>query len=109
MGVAYWREVLDVDPDTDYMIHLWIKNTATEEPATTDPTVGMRVNGVDVFNDYTVPNHVGDADTWDQMSVLFSSGPDSQLTVEVVNWADSIGGSGGLDIAIDDVTIVGCD
>lgn len=108
VGAAYYREPITVVADTTYMIHLWIKNTTTNEAAATEPTIGLRVDGFDHFDDYVVANYVGDVDTWDEISVLYQADTAGTIDVEVVNWADSIAGP-GLDIAIDDVTIVGCD
>jgi hypothetical protein len=106
-GVAYWREVLDVEPDTEYVFEAWVKDTATEDPDHTGVVIGVRVDGTPVISGFALPDLQGDYATYEPISFGFHTSGSGTVTLEIVN--DQMAGpSAGIDVAIDDVVVSTC-
>ena len=107
-GTVYWAETIDVMPNTDYVFELWVKDTATNEPAAQAPRVYLRVDGMVATPPLTLPHLQGDPATYERVAFGWTTDADAQLTIELVNDIDA-GPSAGYDVAIDDVVFATCD
>ncbi len=91
-GRAYWKQPLQVCPNTSYYFSVWVQNIGGL-PA---PTFHFEVEGVPVTAVTSYPNA-----SWVQTSVLWNSGTvDGEASLELVN---DLPGCDANDVAIDDL------
>jgi len=91
-GRAYWRQPLQVCPNTNYYFSVWVQNIGGL-PA---PTFHFEVDGIPVTAVTSYPNA-----TWAQSSVLWNAGfIDGEASLELIN---DLPGCDANDVAIDDL------
>jgi len=96
-GRAYWRQPLQVCPNTNYYFSVWVRNIGGL-PA---PTFHFEVDGEPVTTVKTYPDA-----SWVQTSVLWNSGNvDGNATLELIN---DLPGCDANDVAIDDLFLGVC-
>jgi hypothetical protein len=106
-GIVYWREVLDVQPDTAYVFEAWVKDTATQDPDHTGPVIAVQVDGAPVISGFALPDLQGDYATYERISFGFQTSASGTVTLAIVS--DQMAGpSAGIDVAIDDVIVSTC-
>ncbi len=90
-----WAQTVSVAANTNYSLSGWFASLFPDAPASLE----FRVNGLLVGAGFSAPLPVGN---WEQRSVVFNSGANTSLSIEIwdVNQAFT-----GNDYAIDDISL----
>lgn len=90
-----WAQTVNVTANTDYNLSAWFATLIQLAPASLE----FRVNGVTIAPTFSAPNAAG---VWQQNSVLFNSGNNTSLSIEIWDTNQVFSGN---DYAIDDISL----
>ena len=91
-----WQQTVAVVPNTDYQFSTWVSSWYPLSPARLDFLFNDQSIGV-----FTAPFNAG---IWSQFAAAWNSGPNSLLTIKIIDRNTDFSGN---DFAIDDISLLG--
>ncbi|MGX8832989.1 DUF7507 domain-containing protein [Amedibacillus sp. YH-ame6] len=104
-GSAMFEQVVNVTPNTNYVLSAWVMNLINRQTGFADPSLGIQVrdqNGNVIISQSVNPIPAQQLAVWFQNGFLFNSGTNSTLTVQVISLGPAARGN---DYVIDDVAM----
>jgi Secretion system C-terminal sorting domain len=100
-----WYETVSVSANTDYFFSGWAGANSFQSDASQVPLLRVRINGVDVIQNFSVP--IGSScDNWLKFSASWNSGSSTNALIEIYD--DNLE-AGGNDFSLDDLYFANCE